>query len=396
MKATSRRKKQTKLNTIPPHLQKVKEQQAKKQQTRALVVIEQTKIRKKYIQGCKRTIKELDKVKKEWEDYQTIDVPEYEKWFNVNFGSDLTKIREAHAKAQDLSSTLQEIQHWMMKKNISPYEAYKLVMDRKANPEKYRAMDEAEAEREREQERKWNKKHGKGLFDDDYDDDDGDDFFEEDFFEEEEELSEEELKMMFEFFIQANPSIKSKMKDRAFYDFMFERFKEDVLGKKKSSSTDSHTNANTEDRIKAIYRTLVRKLHPDFQTEITPHMQELWHEVQDAYKSKNLEKLETILAISNIQTGDFSEEISVSQILNVQSEYKMQLKSLRAQIRKAKKKVQWGFSKLTNTKPLSKKIKDDLKTELSHQLFHVQEFENQLKAWSRPMTRVSKNRFIYV
>ena len=84
-------------------------------------------------------------------------------------------------------------------------------------------------------------------------------------------------------------------------------------------------------------------------------MQDLWHEVQEAYKANDLERLETILAISNIQTGDFSEEISVSQILNVQSEYKNQLKSIRAQIRKAKKRVEWGFSKISNTQPLSKK-----------------------------------------
>ena len=203
---------------------------------------------------------------------------------------------------------------------------------------------------------------------------------------------------MFEFFIQANPSIKSKMKDKGFYDFMFERFKEDVLGRKsKNPETDEvDPKTSVEDRIKNIYRILVRKLHPDYQAEITPYMQSLWHEVQEAYKAKDLERLETMLAISNIQTGDFSEEISVSQILNVQSEYKSQLKSLRAQIRKARKRVEWGFSKLTDTKPLSQKIRSDLKMELKSHQFHIQQFEKQLQAWSKPMQRVSKNRYIYV
>jgi hypothetical protein len=116
----------------------------------------------------------------------------------------------------------------------------------------------------------------------------------------------------------------------------------------------------------------------------------------EAYKSNDLERLETILAISNIQTGDFSEEISVSQILNVQAEYKNQLKSIRAQIRKAKKRVEWGFSKVTNTQLLSKKIKSELKSELNQHLFHIKEFEKQLQDWSRPMVRISKNRYIYV
>ncbi len=395
MRVSSRRKKQT-AHAISPNLHKVKAAQAQKNQTRALVVIEQTKVRKKYIQGCKRTIKDLEKAKQEWEDYQNIDVPSYEKWYNGNFGSDISQLREAHAKAQDLHSTLQEIRYWMMKKNISPYDAYKLVMDRKANPEKYRASDEEQAEREREKERKWNEKFKKDFFGED-EKDEFDDEEEGGFFEEGSEPSEEELKMMFEIFIQANPSIKSKMKDKAFYDFMFERFKEDVLGKKSSNSSGKESiHTSTEDRIKAIYRTLVRKLHPDFQTEITPHMQDLWHEVQEAYKAKDLERLETMLAISNIQTGDFSEEISVSQILNVQSEYKNQLKSLRAQIRKAKKKVEWGFSKLSNTQPLSKKIKTELKAELNQHKYHIQEFEEQLKAWSKPMMKVSKNKYVYV
>jgi len=366
-------------------------------QTKALVVIEQTKVRKKYIQGCKRTIKDLEKAKQEWEEYQSVDVPSYEKWYNQNFGADLSQIREAHQKAIDLNSTLQEIRHWIIKKDISPYEAYKLVMDRKANPEKYRLLDEEEEAREREQKRKWKDKYGKDFFDENENFDTEDDE-EEEFFGDGREPSEEELKMMFEFFIQANPSIRKKMNDKGFYDFMFERFKEDVLGRKKTDSESNNESGKTtvEDRIKNIYRILVRKLHPDFQTEITPHMQSLWHEVQSAYKAKDLERLETILAISNIQTGDFSEEISVSQILNVQSEYKNQLKSLRAQIRKARKRVEWGFSKITNTQPLSKKIKTDLKLELNQHLFHIQQFEKQLQAWSKPMVRVSKNRYIYV
>ncbi|MBP9889061.1 MAG: hypothetical protein KBF93_22390 [Leptospiraceae bacterium] len=386
MRVSSRRKKQDpKGNSQNPF------------ETKALVVIEQTKVRKKYIQGCKRTIKDLEKAKQEWEEYQSVDVPSYEKWYNQNFGSDLSQIREAHQKAIDLNSTLQEIRHWIMKKDISPYEAYKLVMDRKANPEKYRLLDEEEEARQREQKRKWKDKYGRDFFGEDENFDNEEDE-EEEFFGNNREPSEEELKMMFEFFIQANPSIKSKMKDKGFYDFMFERFKEDVLGRKKTDSESNNESGKTtaEDRIKNIYRILVRKLHPDFQTEITPHMQSLWHEVQSAYKAKDLERLETILAISNIQTGDFSEEISVSQILNVQSEYKNQLKSLRAQIRKARKRVEWGFSKITNTQPLSKKIKTDLKLELNQHLFHIQQFEKQLQAWSKPMVRVSKNRYIYV
>lgn len=392
MRVTSRRKKnQPKIDIRHPS-------QAKKVETRALVVIEQTKVRKKYIQGCKRTIKDLEKAKLEWEEFQTVDVPNYEQWYNQNFGSDISQIREAHAKAVDLNSTLQEIRYWMMKRDISPYEAYKLVMDRKANPEKYRALDEEEAEKVREEKRKWKEKYGKDFFDEDEEDDFTDEDEEDEFFGDGREPSEEELRMMFEMFIQANPSIKSKMKDKGFYDFMFERFKEDVLGRKsKSSETDEVNPKNSvEDRIKNIYRILVRKLHPDFQSEITPHTQSLWHEVQEAYKVKDLERLETLLAISNIQTGDFSEEISVSQILNVQSEYKSQLKSLRAQIRKARKRVEWGFSKLKNTQPLSQKIKSDLKMELKSHQFHIQQFEKQLQAWSKPMQRVSKNRYIYV
>ena len=393
MRVTSRRKKQeSKVNLRYSFHTKEK----RKEETRALVVIEQTKVRKKYIQGCKRTIKDLEKAKQEWEEFQSVDVPSYEQWYNQSFGSDLSQIREAHAKAQDLNSTLQEIRYWMMKRDMSPYEAYKLVMDRKANPEKYRTLDEEAAEREREQKRKWKEKYGKDFFDEEEDFEDEEEDGE--FFGDGKEPSEEELRMMFEFFIQANPSIKSKMKDKGFYDFMFERFKEDVLGRKsKNPETDEvDPKSSVEDRIKNIYRILVRKLHPDYQAEITPYMQSLWHEVQEAYKAKDLERLETMLAISNIQTGDFSEEISVSQILNVQSEYKSQLKSLRAQIRKARKRVEWGFSKLTDTKPLSQKIRSDLKMELKSHQFHIQQFEKQLQAWSKPMQRVSKNRYIYV
>ncbi|MDX1957990.1 MAG: hypothetical protein SFU98_05425 [Leptospiraceae bacterium] len=378
MRVTSRRKQYT-----------VKIETSEVIQSKELVVIDQKKIRKKYISGCKRTIKDLEKARNEWNAYETVDIPSYEKWYNQNFGSTLSEVRDAETQAKELYRLLAEIQFWKEKKRISFYQAYLLVMDRKKNPDKYRAEDEAEEERRRDYERKEYERQKKQQ----------ESFkkqFQEEIDDEDEELDDDEIRTLFEMFVESTPGMKSQLKDKKVYEYIFKRFKEDFFNSDKNDRTNkSKVEGNQrEDRIKTIYRTLVRKLHPDFQKDLSKFQENIWHEVQIAYKENDLEKLETLLALSEIQTGDFSEDFSISQILNVQFEYKSQLKSLRARIKQAKKNPEWGFTKLENKKRLFQEIQLDLKRELNQHKRSILEFEEALKQMSTPPIRRSNRMWV--
>jgi hypothetical protein len=361
-----------------------------------LVVIDQKKIRKKYITNCKKTIKELEKVKNSWEEYHSNDIPQYEAWYNQTFGSKLSEIRENQEKASYLYHQIYEIKYWSRKKRISEFEAYLHILDRKRNPEKYFEEDEAERKKEEEfyknQEKNRKQNHDSYNFEEDDEDEDNEFIF-----------SDEDLEEMFQMFLNANRDLKQKAKDPKIYKEYFENFKKEYY-KQFPENKQPPPRLSKEDemlRIKKLYRELARKLHPDYQKENNPFYNELWNDVQKAYQDQDLEKLETLLALSNIHSGDFSFEISISDLIKVQQEYKNQLKSLRSEIKKYKKNIQWGFSKITNYSPIKKSIEQELRDKLKEIKNDIFNFKGYLEtfeimATKKPMRKTDKRDLFFL
>ena len=47
-------------------------------------------------------------------------------------------------------------------------------------------------------------------------------------------------------------------------------------------------------RVKELYRTLVRRLHPDLRADASAGVSALWHEVQAAYAASPLARLDIL------------------------------------------------------------------------------------------------------
>lgn len=365
------------------YIKQIQPEKPKKNIT-SLVLVENSPLKKKYLQNCKRSIKELEKAKIELERYNQVDRLEYEKWYNSVFGAKLTELRETHGKAAEMYHLLSEIEDYKFSNHTTYYEAYQAVIDRREHPEKYQ-----------------NEKRSKSFFDDDDDgsdffdddDDDDDDSFEEDDFDDEyndhkknrdhsdEELTEEEIEELFEEFIQCNPEFKRLPPEMK--RIMFEHFKSNFNVRSKTKTKEENDYRSVE-KLKKIYRVLVRKLHPDYRKENNPRLDEIWHEVQIAYNQKDVERLELLLALSDIQQGKFSEISSVSQLIAIHEEYKKQLKVIRSQIRKAKKDVAWNFLSNPNKDKIKKEIQRDINSKLKEEATSLQQFEKILKSWSTP------------
>ncbi|MCB1141543.1 MAG: hypothetical protein H7A24_10090 [Leptospiraceae bacterium] len=323
-----------------------------------LIPIDQKKIRKKYISNCKRTIRELEKAKSDWNDYHSKDVPDFEKWYFSSFREQLSELRFMEEKSRDLHSILYEIEYLKNKKRINVHKAYQIVMDRRNHPEKYPPPEEEY-------------RHSSSYQDDESDS----------------EFQEEDLKEMFEFFLKINPDIEKESKREGMYEYLFSRFKEEFFKSEKKNHSYQMNEEEPEKiepnvRVKQIFRELARKLHPDFQKEQNEFIKDLWNEVQVAYENNDLEKLETLLALSNIHVGDFSDDISVSQLLNVKIEFKNQLKAIRNQLRKAKKTREWGFSKLKNKTIIFKSVHREISFKIRQyelDIFEIEKFLMSLK-----------------
>ena len=99
------------------------------------------------------------------------------------------------------------------------------------------------------------------------------------------EVSDFELELMFEELLGVMGWDASRMSDKQYMQ-MFAEFKERVMGAPEPPAERLPEPAPVKDeqsRIKELYRLLVRRLHPDTQTERDTEVSMLWHEVQEAY-----------------------------------------------------------------------------------------------------------------
>jgi hypothetical protein len=97
-------------------------------------------------------------------------------------------------------------------------------------------------------------------------------------------------------------------------------------------------------RLKEIYRTLVRRLHPDTQEEMTAQKTEWWHQAQAAYQVGDQEQLEVILTLCEIGDSGTTAHTSASLLQRITARLKSSLREIKRQLTGLRRDPAWGFS----------------------------------------------------
>ncbi len=104
-------------------------------------------------------------------------------------------------------------------------------------------------------------------------------------------------------------------------------------------------------RARELYHELCRKLHPDAGGEMTHRRRLLWSRLQEAYKEKDLEALETIFAEVELGGSDQNaHQMAPSRLMNMVEYLKKSLRSMRELVRRCKSEPDWGFSTWSDKK----------------------------------------------
>lgn len=153
------------------------------------------------------------------------------------------------------------------------------------------------------------------------------------------------------------------------------------------SQTKDHS---AQEYLKTIYRKLVRILHPDAGTGIEVKQRQLWQEVQDAYRWRDVQRLEAIL----IQvTGDKQgvldlKAVPISQIMDLRRDVEKRLRSLKTRIASARRETAWEFRLLKSKKQqltvLKKELIFDLESDLREIKSELAHCQRQIKTWEKP------------
>jgi len=295
---------------------------------RALLVIDNEPIRRQALRDCRVAIRQRDKARLEWEHFTQMECPAYERWHHRQFGSTTRKSSELNQRIVEAQRLLQAVQIEMIMRGGPSWEAFGRVKQAREAPPPAQEYDGDEPE--------WDEADLEDPF--------GPELGEEDPM----AGSEEEAKRYFRNFFGFNEEEVDA----------FRRMRE--LGHLPNPKKSQECL-----RIKEVYRKLVRRLHPDL-TEQTDRMaavkEDLWHAVQEAYRARDLERLESLLARCDLEEGVVSENTAISQLRKTWQEIKLAVKAIRSNLRRARKDRAWGFS------TQAPEARDALRREISREL----------------------------
>ncbi len=315
---------------------------------RALVLIDDEPIRREALADYLGLEREAATLRAQIERFETVDIPAFERWDATTFGPMLTELREVSAKLGEKQRVLYAIEDEMLWSNCSRIAAYRRVM-KLINEPPSEADEDRNFSREREA--------ADDPEDPGFSGDAGGMFGGSDLppgvsavdFDRMSAAEKRQFHALFETMAelyeamtgQPAPSLEEALaQDRARRDGGGPQRKKAPL----SSAPASPPVHRGADRIKELYRKVVRQLHPDANGEFAPRERELWHEVQAAYQARDLERLEAVAARVEIG-GDAgaSARTSVGVLLRITRELRDALQSVRRQFGMARKQPAWRF-----------------------------------------------------
>src|SRR5258705_7599588 len=99
-----------------------------------------------------------------------------------------------------------------------------------------------------------------------------------------------------------------------------------------------------KDRLKTLYRKLVRQLHPDRNRNQGWREREFWHEVQAAYQARDLDRLEAVAGRVEMGLNGASAALSVHTLFRLTGDLLRELAGLKKQGGRARRDFGWKFS----------------------------------------------------
>ena len=354
-----------------------------------IVLVDEAPLRKRAATEFKRTMTKLEKSRAEWRRFEAEDRPAFSRWLASTFGALLTEIRENARLIDEQGALVEEVEMEMLwGSQRSPQKAYAAVMKRREHPEAEDDLDSPDP-----------KANGPdpatGTHPDEAGFEDDDEF--DPFGEMGGGIPEEVRREMFHDFVRTIFGLNPKQLPKATYDAMFEKFEAEMFpgGRARNASfapgaPEQRSSGPHDARIKEIYRILVRRLHPDTRADRDAQVSAMWHDVQEAYASRDLDRLEALLAMTEMKGGRNGGKATVGQMQDAVRELKRALRAIQRTIQEGKRDPAWSFTQLRDLAPLEKSIRREMEMDLAQQRRVLQEQKRMLDDWSRPKKPASK------
>jgi len=317
---------------------------------RSLIQIDADSLKRAEQKRCKDLIHKMDLARERIRRFNEEDQPAFQQWIHATFGKEITSLRELAQKLNELQRLVHDVEEYKLENRCSYYEAYRAVIENR----NHALSCEPEFEKENDEDPfRDDDADARDEFDDIFGDDDfrsGDDPFE------------------------------SSKGQRDFRD-AFEGFDEPFR-------QADRTPEPTANRLKTLYRSLARKLHPDVNEFLDQKRKDLWHQVQSAYDNQDLERLEALAAMSDILDDSVQGVESVWSLKSLFEELSLGLRHLQRQVTLCGREPAWGFKKKREQPKKIKRERDKVAAQLrydeSELLDQIDFAELYIERWKTP------------
>jgi hypothetical protein len=345
-----------------------------------IILVDQEPLRRRAAADCQREMKRLEKARADWHRFEHEDQPAFERWMAQTFGPLMSEMREINAQIHAKEALVDEVEREIYVGNWPSYEAaYRAIMRRREEPPPRSgfADDEPHAGEHHD---------GRGAAEGGGAD--------------RNEFNEFEQELLFDAFVREVMGLDPDRLSESAYRKMFAEFRDNVIGGAGAAERAERERADPRDdprrhrerehttekpsRLKELYRILVRRLHPDTKADTDVQVSALWHEVQEAYGQGNVERLEMLLAFTDLQAEATGEQTTLAQMRAVLAEVRRSLHALLRSLSGAKRQMAWNFAENTNRSAVEQRLRRQMERDVAIRRKQLEELDAFVASWSAP------------
>lgn len=297
---------------------------------RALILIDDEPIRKSFYHAVQKALRRLKNTKIQIADFESKDKPAFARWLRQEFKQELTETERLQRELEEVRRLARAVEAERMKQKCSYFDAYERVM-----------------------------------FDKQSHDSEG-------------STSEEEI-------LEESDETSSS-------DNTYERTYSTSRDSFSLQMTESKDFRAAAEKVREIYRKLVRLLHPDLCLHLDNWSKQLWLQTQEAFKQADLEQLETLLVMARLHVSQHSEdgpdkESSVSDLQSAIDYIKSEIGALNPQLKIFRKDPAWLFCKTKDKTRLHRKLAYEFDEILGDLATEIEQYSLFLDQCSTPRLR---------
>jgi hypothetical protein len=357
-----------------------------------LLIIDEGPIRAAAFKAYEKAEKQVAKARDELEAFETRDLPAFARWEAQVFGPLMTELRDVTSALEEKNHLLALIEEERFWTNCSRVVAYRRVMEAKNNPSPPPTGPEFDPDFEPSH-------SGNHSIPGVFGESDLPPGFDIDKYD---RLSRRDKKEIYEFYEDA--ALLYEMihgVEAPQFDDLLEQERNRRHGRKADEPPplEHHIPAAPPpppgrdwNRVKELYRTLVRRLHPDLGGAQTVRERDLWQQVQDAYKARDLEWLESVAGrLDAVHQGGAS--LSIQILRRMTADLLSALRGLRSQLSKHRRHPAWNFHERTAALArFEANRRQELEIELATLRYQLTRVEKEINDLAGKAARPSKSK----